>query len=433
MKKRHNRRRGLLVLIAVAALSVSLAGVVAPVQADETEVFTGCVHQNSGRLSKVAVGFEPAKPCNKKELLITWDRAGPAFEDRLVQLEQRVAGLEQASQTLEVFIDCDAGDTVGDALADAQAHPGPVNITISGVCEESIFVDRDDVSFSGTQRSDGIRGPMNNLSVVHLYGAQRVRFSNMTISAGREGISADSGSTFEASHITVRDASATGLDIFGGSSARVSVCALIDNADNGVYVTAQGGISLSDCEITGSEWGAFAGGFGTAAISVGDSLIAGNGNGVVALTGGTVLLSNTVVRNSASHGLFAIGGAFVFDGGTRVSDNGGTGVSLSLGSSAEFQQAGQVVEGNQGDGIGVGSGSSLWLGDTIVRNNHGHGISAVDLSTANVFAPTEIRDNDGWGIHCGGPPAVAVLGGQGNFNPSEIVLSGNGLGPTSCQ
>lgn len=158
MAERAGIHRNLLVAVGVVALFVSAAGVVALAQGDEGEVFTGCVNQNSGVLKSVAIGSEPAKPCNEEETEITWDRAGPAFESRIAELEERLAELEEPFGRLDLFVDCDAGETVGAALADAETHLGPVDITISGVCEESLGVGRDDVSFHGTQRADGIRG-----------------------------------------------------------------------------------------------------------------------------------------------------------------------------------------------------------------------------------------------------------------------------------
>ena len=68
--------------------------------ADRGDGFTGCLNENSGGLRNVAVGFEPAKPCNDEEQPITWDRAGPAFEGRIAALEQRVAELEEPFGTL---------------------------------------------------------------------------------------------------------------------------------------------------------------------------------------------------------------------------------------------------------------------------------------------------------------------------------------------
>jgi len=94
-----------------------------------------------------------------------------------------------------------------------------------------------------------------------------------------------------------------------------------------------------------------------------------------------------------------------------------------------------VVEDNRSSGIMVYGGASLRADELIVRNNTGHGIGIGDLSTVSVGPAGEtaqITDNGGWGISCAGPPAVAVLGGQGLFNPSNIVFSGNVLGDTNC-
>jgi hypothetical protein len=91
------------------------------------------------------------------------------------------------------------------------------------------------------------------------------------------------------------------------------------------------------------------------------------------------------------------------------------------------------VEDNSGAGIAVADDSALRADELIVRNNGGSGISVNDLSTVSVGPAGEITDNAGWGIFCAGPPAVAVIGGQGLFDPSQIVFSGNTAGDTNCQ
>jgi hypothetical protein len=85
------RSRRYVLIVFVLVLFVSGIGVAALAQSDAGDVYTGCLNQNSGVLHNVAVGFEPVKTCNGAEIQITWDRAGPAFDERLTALEERVA------------------------------------------------------------------------------------------------------------------------------------------------------------------------------------------------------------------------------------------------------------------------------------------------------------------------------------------------------
>ena len=91
MVERLDARRYLWVLVVIVALFVSTVGVTALAQTDEGDVFTGCVNDKSGVLKNVAIGFEPVTACNDQESQITWDRAGPAFEERIAALEEQVA------------------------------------------------------------------------------------------------------------------------------------------------------------------------------------------------------------------------------------------------------------------------------------------------------------------------------------------------------
>jgi hypothetical protein len=79
------------VVVAVVALVGSTLGVVALAQSDEADVYTACLNEKWGTLTRVAIGTEPARPCRHNQVQVTWDRAGAALEARLAALEERVA------------------------------------------------------------------------------------------------------------------------------------------------------------------------------------------------------------------------------------------------------------------------------------------------------------------------------------------------------
>jgi hypothetical protein len=125
-----------LALVATVVLVGSGAGVAALAQPDAGDVYTGCLNENSGVLHKVAVGFEPAMPCNEAESQVTWDRAGPAFEGRIAALEERVAERTVAAPSpVELF----AAVTVDVTFDDSGVSPrietsvGPIDsVTLVG-------------------------------------------------------------------------------------------------------------------------------------------------------------------------------------------------------------------------------------------------------------------------------------------------------------
>ena len=424
-----------MVLVSLSGTIVLAAGVAALAQLDEGDVFTGCVNNQSGFLSKVAVGFEPAKPCNPEEHQITWDRAGPAFEGRIAALEERVAELEAPFGTLELFVDCGAGDTIGDALAEAQTHAGPVRVAISGVCEENVGIGRDDVTLFGLERSDGIHGlSTGGFPAVLLHFARRVGFSNMTISGGNSGMLAY-GSSFEASNVTIRDTRDRGIVAYRGSTGDIRDCTITGHPNGGVNASTESFIEIANCEISHNVADGVNVGPGGGSIIVKASEIFDNETGAVVYPGCILWLTDTLVANNQEFGVLAFGGDLMMDGATRIVDNGLSGVSLGTGAIAIIGPGPVLVEGN-GDGIAVEIGSALRADALIVRNNNGNGITISDLSTMYLSpggGVSQIVDNDGWGISCEGPPPVAVLGGQVFFNPSTIMFSGNDSGPTNCQ
>jgi hypothetical protein len=261
-----------------------------------------------------------------EEAQITWDRAGPAFEGRIAELEARVAELEEPFGTLDVFVDCDAGETIGAALAEADTHLGQVNITISGVCEESVNVGRDDVSLSGVNRSDGIRGSshVGQGGAVDVNGARRVSLSNMTISSGVFGIVLG-GADVGVSGVTVRDTSLTGMFVQVGSILNVDDSLIVENAGSGIEAQTESIIVLANSEV--SHNGGTGIGAGSATVSVNNSEIVDNQDGGAGVgNGGNLDLGSTLVANNRGFaGVVSRGGQLGMGGDTRIVGNEGGG------------------------------------------------------------------------------------------------------------
>lgn len=426
-QRNKTRRYPLAVVVAVVVLFASVTGVVAFAQPDGGDVFTGCLNETSGSLRNVALGFEPARPCNDQEVQITWDRAGAALEARIAALEERVAELEEPFGTLELLVDCAAGDTVGEAVADADTHFGPVSITISGVCEENAVIERSDVTLSGVEPTDGIQAADPGLSTLTIVGAHGLELSNLTISGGRTGIHVVSGAVLSATGVTVRDSTGDGVRVGSASTAYLNDCTILNHPIFGV--SASGTVGIIDSEISGNGQGLFA-----ASGTIRGALVHvhGNGNGANAFSGGTLTFFASVFEENVTGVTGEFNGSVKVGGSSLIANNEGPGVVMSNGSVFSISDD-SIIENNGGSGIEAYGGSSVTIGfpnPSIVRNNAGDGVFLRDLSTGGVGDPaSQIVDNGGWGVNCAGPAAITSAQHEGL---ESVDLSGNATGPTNC-
>jgi len=184
--------RRTILLAAALALVVGTAVSAIAVNGDGGNIYTACLSRG-GALNQVAIGEEPLRPCRDDQTQVSWSEGVSPAE--FAELTQRVSDLEAMSYGwLDLFVDCGAGDTLGAALDEAQDHPGPVNIVISGVCVESVEIWRDDVQISGAQPSDGLQAPDDAFAVVSIGNmASGVRLQDMTITGGSAGIEMTQG------------------------------------------------------------------------------------------------------------------------------------------------------------------------------------------------------------------------------------------------
>ncbi len=422
-------RRYLVLAVAAVVVAGGLSASAAT-PSDEEATYTGCLTRG-GAITEVAIGEQPRRKCGGSQVQISWSTGVSPAE--FAALAERVTALEEAAtQPLALTVDCGAGESLSAALVETEHHPGPVDITISGVCEESAFVGRDDVSFTGVQRSDGISVPTSGPNAaVGLFDAHRITFTHLTITGGSNGMFVRQ-SSFTASDITVRDSGDRGITASDGSSGFISDCILSGHPRFGGETETESILTVRDCEITDNgDIGLFAGGNGGATIYVQASEVVDNGEiGLAANPGGSLSIDGTLVRGHNYAGVSALSSDVSISEASRIVNND-QGVNVGGGSTVSLEGK-VVIEDNASDGISASGGSAVSVSDTIVRGNGGNGISVADLSTVSAFATTQAVDNGGWGIRCDGPPAIAVLGGQGLFDPAELTLTGNASGATNC-
>ena len=182
-----------------------------------------------------------------------------ALEAKVSQMQEQLLNITDPTMPLNINVNCNAGEAVSDALAMGQSTIRPLFIHIEGVCEESVFIGRDNVNLGGMSREDGIQAPNYGGFAVTIYGASMVRLGNLTISGG--GIASLGGASYEANGITVEGAYIALSADKGAYGILRNVT--IQNSSWGVYATSAAHLIVIDSQINGNDWGVNASGGGT--------------------------------------------------------------------------------------------------------------------------------------------------------------------------
>ena len=272
---------------------------------------------------------------------------------------------------VEVTVDCGAGESIVAALTSVPVFL-PIRITIEGLCNEPVFIVRDDVVLQGATPSDGFAGGNGPAAI---FGANRIFINNMTIDA--------TGATW-------------GVGCFQGSV-----------------------ININNVAITG-------GGFGIFAVDGGqcrgiNTNVDGSGTGIFSMQDSLVDMEGAFTISNAGMGVRASQGGNVRLQGGLVTGNG-TGVQSSEGS--HISLSGSSVNNNFGDGVRVSWGASLRTEISFsASDNGGNGMTVENNSTLIGFGVITIANNGNWGIQC--TADSALVNGAGTY-------SGNGAGDIDC-
>jgi hypothetical protein len=323
---------------------------------------------------------------------------GQGIPQRLDALERQVNGLERkevnedqllavlkqqltALQPLNLTVDCGGGQTVGAALAQAGQRASRVVITITGVCSESVTVNRSNTVLQAGSPGSGLSDPSANTNVLSINGAHDVTVNGLTLSGG-------AGVRIQTGHVSmvnsyVSGSSSHGVVIFGGE------------------------LDVVNTTVEGSAI-----------------------DGIQAISRSTLRLQSSVIQNNGfaldiSDGSFAL-----LDGNTQVINNRGN-VGVTFGSMLHVGNA--IVENNAHGGISLMGGSVAHFGFggglAVISGNSGDGLQLRDTSEASSLQEgwtVQIVNNTGFGVFCSGPPAVAQIVGQLG------TVTGNTVGQINC-
>lgn len=347
-----------------------------------------------------------------------------------------------------VLVDCAAGQTVQQALADTMSASS-VDIAVKGTCTEAVQVGRDNVSLYGVSPGDGLQAPSPGATVLQLGSVRKINLFQLTLSGGRTGLSAGPGAIFNGNDLTVTGSSNFGV-LVANASAGFLNNSTINGAGEGIAASGAGAIGFNGGTIKNSGTNAVHASNGGSVQLGGGVLVTDTGfHGVVAQTGGSVEVQQGTVQNSNGTGVFAFQGGSVHvnqnalvqnnrfggvganagsaevDG--HVTGNGGCGVCGYNGGHLTVQD-GALIDANNGDGIQAGVGSTVAVQRATVTNNANAGIHLQGTASAGFDPNNTITGNGTWGIFCDGPPAVAQI-----QDPQGVgTISGNAAGQIHC-
>jgi len=356
-------------------------------------------------------------------------------------LEARVTAVEAAVKPAAVTVDCNAGQTVGAALA----TPGTaLTITILGRCNENVVIRREDVTLVAGAAGATINGPDATANTVRVL-ADRVTIDGLTITGGRNGVTAEGAGQLFIQNSTVGPAGVNGISVFHGAEGFVTNCTVQNNPVNGIEVQGAAAAIITTSTITGNGGTGIVitnGGharIGVTALGVpAGNMITNSGSSGMSLTIGAsaFIVANTISgngRNPAATngraGITVIHAVADLGPGNIISGNAGNGLALTaaqvLIGDATFGTTPNAISVNGATVPGTGGiflqlGSITEISNTVIDSNTGPGVSINARSTASVSAA--IRNNGGNGI--------LVTTGSAAFGAP--TLTGNGAGAVKC-
>lgn len=231
---------------------------------------------------------------------------------------------------VERSVDCDAGDSLGAALA---VDVLELTVDFTGTCSENVTIDRDHTTLT----SDGSGVIEGSLTV---RGASNVQLADFTVSNGR-GVRIMNGAAVEASGIVSTDNPAgLGVRVEGSSHATLTDVTATNNLFANIAAINNGHILLLGTATASgaSSVGLFVAGSGELDSRAAAVEADGNGfAGVAVQSGGSARFNTVSAAGNGVVGLSLLGGAHLFVGSGTL-DGHPFGADLDTGSSAELNR-----------------------------------------------------------------------------------------------
>jgi hypothetical protein len=374
------------------------------------------------------------------------------------------------------LVNCAAGETIARTLTRGDDRKSLV-IRIQGTCSENILIDRSDISLVAATAGGTISGPDPATDVVRVTGS-RVTIDGITVTGGRNGITADGAAGIIVRNVLVQGTGRNGVTYAHGASGIVDGSTMTGNARDGVAIDAASGTVINSKVNLNGRTGVSVSANGSGRIGVdnfnnpaGNVISANASAGVQIVFGSTAYVAmNQITGNGMSAdptvtkvGINVVSASADIIGGNTISGNVGAGVNLTrssatigdptfgigsvntvtgngspasqsgvfafLGSSLSIRDA--IITGNVGSGVTLSLNSSAQISSTQIQNNlatspgTGDGIRLVFGSS--LFAATPVGSvvgNAGFGLNC-------TDGESSVINTGFLGVGANGLGGVS--
>lgn len=315
------------------------------------------------------------------------DQQQAHIDQQQVQLDLQQAQIESllssTNDQVEFGVDCFAGDTITEVLDDQSGSTAPITILISGVCNESVDVVRDNIALIGVSSGAGITSISDSAAVTVSNGASGVSIDNLTINGGAASIDPFSatallcteGAEAEISNSTFSRTSGVAIRLFRGS-----VCSFTDSvAENSTFGLIVGSDSHAQLVDFTSRWNSARG------INVG--------------AGGYIRFSDegaigNVVNDNGNLGMFVGYGAIVAVENLSIENHSNVGAAVSSGGTLLLSGRGAElrVTNNSDTGIRLNDSAILVSNPTAIVEVTGHTLDleciGVPTIVANLNRPT---------------------------------------------
>jgi hypothetical protein len=221
------------------------------------------------------------------------------------------------AKTRTIKVKCAKGDSINEALMTVADE---LIIEISGMCEESVFINRNNVTLRGSDPlADGIQAVDEDSNAIIAQGTYGLQVENLAITGGKNGmvIGQSTGQTQLTNCWLEGNRSGAHLQ---NSAVRAENCRFAAQSW-GVMVMNSSFLTCYDCEISSSDWAGMTVEAGSRAYLQGSD-ISGDEWAII------VLNSNVIVRNGST--VSATSGAIWATGGSTASINSAPLLSGSL-------------------------------------------------------------------------------------------------------
>lgn len=336
------------------------------------------------------------------------------------------AGVQlDVNQQVVLEVDCDAGDTLTEALE--AAEPGNT-IRVTGTCTETVTISTDRLTLIG-QEGATIDGGDVGQNVVTIDGARDLSITGFTVQNGADGILAIHDANFSVTDTIVQNNGSHGIELNLASAEFTNITSQ-QNGRAGLIIARNSVIALTD------------------------SVLQNNLTGLVVFSNSVARLfgSNEINQNATQGSTVGLGGVAFSIGSTLVvNENGSEGILVLQ--DGKVQLIGGMLEANNNgtDGINLSQNSSIIFGieefgvpgEAFTLQNAGNGISAATGSDVNAsqIMPLTSRGNGGAGVQLDDGTSATLNGAILEDNNtadldltfgSRATLDGNTIGKITC-